>query len=705
MEANPEQLLDAKCPTDMIYQNSGGIDPCQRPVDYFDQKVQNNTINQLLKKQSRKRIANFWIRFCVFTVFICSSDDITTCSALVRQYGASVFLPILICAICVGIPLMYLEMGLGQFTSSNPIAIFSNMAPIGAGIGYTMVIISILDVFRQAHLTTIFANILYQSLHPLFLGDFYMTRCIFPYDADCIDPHIRCAGIGSSYYSRLELQTTTRKAQFHLTYKEENSQCVSNMQVKYAVRGLTAARLSQASGIERYIDLFLTNIGHNPDAPAVPAAAMDYNIAGIIIIALLMLMMYYDTSFIEGMGVFGTIIMCMNLYFNYSSMKSSNSNTYNNFIMARGSNFNDPEMWIAVLNYVLMAIQVGQAGHMTLASSNRFSNNCFRDAIAIAIIVTIVPYTAACYLTSNWEKFIVSQMSDMEDREKYWTAEGDANSGLKNTRNTVHITSTAIFGEGQLSAIFAMMTYFLSSTTIRMMVSFRALVRTFQEQFSAQLAITWKDVCRIFACLYLCLFMIANTSSMRLLLDSIRVGMVRAMPVIVFCYLVVVMFCYGIRRTFLDLNTMLFMADKRKEQAAKAAASKKVGVKGHDTAKGGMKRCSSLINIFIGISWSLSLVIMLFLAKTAWFGGIRASDIHSVDDRDNESVVTTIFIFSCALLSPMLLIGAIRFIHYLHEAFNGTLTIQFLFSPNAAYGPKDERHRFIVANETNSVRM
>ncbi|GMR56061.1 hypothetical protein PMAYCL1PPCAC_26256, partial [Pristionchus mayeri] len=168
--------------TEAAYFNCGGTDPPQKSVDYFDQRVQNNTIHQLMRKLSRKKIQNAIFRGFVFFVFICSSDDITACSTLVRKYGPSVFFPIFVCAMVFGFPLIYLEMGLGQFTSSNPIAIFSNIAPIGAGIGYTMVIISALDVFRQAHLSTIFANILVQSLMPLFGHDFYMTRCTFLYN-------------------------------------------------------------------------------------------------------------------------------------------------------------------------------------------------------------------------------------------------------------------------------------------------------------------------------------------------------------------------------------------------------------------------------------------------------------------------------------------------------------------------------------------
>ncbi|GMR56062.1 hypothetical protein PMAYCL1PPCAC_26257, partial [Pristionchus mayeri] len=274
-----------------------------------------------------------------------------------------------------------------------------------------------------------------------------------------------------------------------VNYREENSQCISNMQVKYAVRGLTATRLSQSSGIERYIDLFLTNVGHDPNAENVPAAAMDYNIAALIIFFLLMHMMYYDTTFIEGLGIFGTIVMVINLCCNYFFMKNDAAKTTLHNVSCAGIVVVVPGSSLIGLIKVLLAIQVGQAGQLTLASTNEFSNNCFRDALIISVIVSVMPYTIACFLSSNWEKFIVSQMSEMEDRNKYWAA-GGMDTGMKNTRNTVHVTSAAIFGTHQLAAIFLLMVYFLSTTTIRMLVSFRALVRTFQDQYASQLATT-----------------------------------------------------------------------------------------------------------------------------------------------------------------------------------------------------------------------
>ncbi|GMT29390.1 hypothetical protein PFISCL1PPCAC_20687, partial [Pristionchus fissidentatus] len=254
----------------------------------------------------------------------------------------------------------------------------------------------------------------------------------------------------------------------------------------------------------------------------------------------------------------------------------------------------------------------------------------------------------------------------------------------------------------QLSSIFVMMVYFLSSTTIRMMVSFRSLVRTFQEQFSARFAITWKEVCKLLICFYLCLFMLGNTSSMRLILDSIRVGSVRAMPIIVFCYLVVIIFCYGIRRVFLDLNTMLFMNDKKVANKATFATASKVT---HEVSRGAMKRYSTPINIFVGASWYVMLILSSALGYNAWWGKIREGDMYSERDAENETVQQGIMWFSIMMISPMICVGGWRFFKYCHEALNGTLTISFLFSPNEFYGPKDDRHRLIVANESNAVRM
>ena len=37
---------------------------------------------------------------------------------------------------CAGMPLVFLEVGLGQFAGAGPIKIFGRMAPIARGLGY-----------------------------------------------------------------------------------------------------------------------------------------------------------------------------------------------------------------------------------------------------------------------------------------------------------------------------------------------------------------------------------------------------------------------------------------------------------------------------------------------------------------------------------------------------------------------------------------
>ena len=59
------------------------------------------------------------------------------------KYGGGTFLiPYFTMLLFVGFPIYFLELVLGQYTSSGPIKLFSNIAPIFKGIGFMMVAVS-----------------------------------------------------------------------------------------------------------------------------------------------------------------------------------------------------------------------------------------------------------------------------------------------------------------------------------------------------------------------------------------------------------------------------------------------------------------------------------------------------------------------------------------------------------------------------------
>ncbi|KAK7067022.1 hypothetical protein SK128_018615 [Halocaridina rubra] len=61
-----------------------------------------------------------------------------------KNGGAAFLIPYGIMLLCAGIPMFFMELALGQYVSLGPSVIFQKMAPLFSGVGWAMVIISLL---------------------------------------------------------------------------------------------------------------------------------------------------------------------------------------------------------------------------------------------------------------------------------------------------------------------------------------------------------------------------------------------------------------------------------------------------------------------------------------------------------------------------------------------------------------------------------
>ncbi|ETN70789.1 hypothetical protein NECAME_04802 [Necator americanus] len=60
------------------------------------------------------------------------------------QYGLGFVIAFVTCMFFIGLPLVYLEMALGQFTTLNAVAVFKRIAPIASGLGVSMLFLSLI---------------------------------------------------------------------------------------------------------------------------------------------------------------------------------------------------------------------------------------------------------------------------------------------------------------------------------------------------------------------------------------------------------------------------------------------------------------------------------------------------------------------------------------------------------------------------------
>uniref|UniRef100_A0AC34RH05 Uncharacterized protein n=1 Tax=Panagrolaimus sp. JU765 TaxID=591449 RepID=A0AC34RH05_9BILA len=115
-----------------------------------------------------------------------------------RNGGVYFFIPYLICFFVIGLPMMYLELALGQYCSLPPATLFSRMGSLFAGIGYSMTVLRVLNawsVFNHQTMYSFFAS----------LGVSQDARRIWRMCQriplrDCVEPFRRCPNKNSALF-------------------------------------------------------------------------------------------------------------------------------------------------------------------------------------------------------------------------------------------------------------------------------------------------------------------------------------------------------------------------------------------------------------------------------------------------------------------------------------------------------------------------
>ncbi|KAL6731558.1 hypothetical protein Aduo_002409 [Ancylostoma duodenale] len=80
------------------------------------------------------------------------------------MYGLGFVFAFVTCMLLVGLPLVYLEMALGQFTTLNAVVIFRRIAPIASGLGISMLLLSFLVAVMDFSMLFSFMSVLGNAL-------------------------------------------------------------------------------------------------------------------------------------------------------------------------------------------------------------------------------------------------------------------------------------------------------------------------------------------------------------------------------------------------------------------------------------------------------------------------------------------------------------------------------------------------------------
>ncbi|KAK5978450.1 hypothetical protein GCK32_014342, partial [Trichostrongylus colubriformis] len=114
-----------------------------------DDRVHDEELKVILGTLTRMGAQNqMWNnKFIAFNVIVCYVTTYTTyarCCYFLDRFGV-MFIPIFfVCLLVIGLPLVYLEMALGQFTTMNSVVVFRRIAPIASGLGISMLLLGLL---------------------------------------------------------------------------------------------------------------------------------------------------------------------------------------------------------------------------------------------------------------------------------------------------------------------------------------------------------------------------------------------------------------------------------------------------------------------------------------------------------------------------------------------------------------------------------
>ncbi|XP_060568754.1 sodium- and chloride-dependent glycine transporter 1-like isoform X3 [Ruditapes philippinarum] len=276
--------------------------------------------------------------------------------------GAFVF-PFVLMLFLLGLPLMFLELSLGQFAGLGPAVVFGRFCPLFHGLGYGMIFIS---AIVSLYYTVIIAwCILY--LFMSFRAELLWERCHEPWaSSTCF-----------SYLDADECQQTNGSIYYKTVCYNESAAIANN--IAQLVKNVTKHAPAQD-----YFERGVLNMSDGIEHMGMPQWPILLCLAAAWTLTFLALSKGVKSSgkVVYFTALFPYVVLFI-LFFRGVTLPGAKQGIMY-YITPRFEKLGNAKVWSDAAAQIFFALSPAWGGLITLSSYNKFHNNCLKDTLIVA---------------------------------------------------------------------------------------------------------------------------------------------------------------------------------------------------------------------------------------------------------------------------------------------------------------------------------
>nr|XP_050868486.1 sodium- and chloride-dependent glycine transporter 1-like [Vespula vulgaris]XP_050868487.1 sodium- and chloride-dependent glycine transporter 1-like [Vespula vulgaris]XP_050868488.1 sodium- and chloride-dependent glycine transporter 1-like [Vespula vulgaris] len=280
--------------------------------------------------------------------------------------GGAFLIPFTVMLIIAGLPLMFMELSLGQYASLGPVAAYKRFCPLLRGLGYGMVLVS--SVVMLYYNLIIAWTLYYIFASVVGAGELPWAKCEDPWSTeDCFMPAAAEACTSQDYYYyKRKCLNSTQMASMGLTIENITNAIRKPPAEEY----FTNHVLGMSSGIEETGSIR-------------PSMATSLFLAWVIVFLCLSKGVQSSGKVVYFTALFPYVVLIA--LFVRGILLPGATEGILFYLTPDWKRLMSAKVWGDAAVQIFFALSPAWGGLITLSSYNKFTNNCYKDSLIVAV--------------------------------------------------------------------------------------------------------------------------------------------------------------------------------------------------------------------------------------------------------------------------------------------------------------------------------